>query len=70
MIVLINNDNKSNCDVILGKYNGEENNSRRTFKEVSTEVKYHQSITRKSPLFWQNQTLLILNMTKAYEMYF
>lgn len=68
--MLINNGNKSNCDVILGKYNGEEHNSRRTFKGVTTEEKYHQLITRKGSLFWQNQTLLIMDMTKAYGIYF
>lgn len=48
--MLVNNDSKSNYDLILGTYNGEDN-SRVTSKEVTTEEKYHQSIRKKGTLF-------------------
>lgn len=39
-VMFINSSNKSSYGVLLGKYNGEENNSRRTsFKEVTAEEK-------------------------------
>lgn len=38
--MLFNSSNNSNCDVLLEKYNGEENNFRRNpFKEVTTKEK-------------------------------
>lgn len=40
VVMFINSSNKSNYHVLLGTYNGEQNNSRRTsFKEVTTEEK-------------------------------